>query len=137
MERLWESMEAGEFRLRRDRKLRKTPFIDHNGKTCIYTEEDFLLDERFPPHDPRYIVLRAHCFRTADEEIGGSEKIDPKEILIGNKNYRQLDPDDPRCELCESGDMIPVKKRFFTSKYRPDWSLWRGLWRRIRAMMSI
>ena len=119
-EKLWEKGQSGELRLRVDRRLKSKPFIDHNGKLCTHNEEYFLLDDRFPPTDPHHIVLRAHCFRAEDGSIGGSGKIDPKEMVIGDTNYRQLEFENPRCELCESGDMIPLEERFLSSTYRPS-----------------
>jgi len=118
-ERLWERMEAGEFKRHTDSRPRNPPFIDHKGQKCVTNEEHFLRDARYPPDDDRHIVLRAHCFRTEDGSIGASGKIDPKEILLNGINYRQLAFVNPRCELCEGGDMIPVEQRFFNSKYRP------------------
>lgn len=118
-ERIWERGEAGEFTHYVVVKPRIPPLIDHNWKKCIATEEHFLRDERFLPDDDRYIVLRAHCFRAEDGSIGASGKMDPKEITIGGINYRQLAHKDPHCELCESGDMIPVARRFMSSSYRP------------------
>jgi hypothetical protein len=119
-ERLWERGEAGEFRLYINRKRRKSVLVDHHGLECVFNDDIYLLDDRFPSSDGRHIVLRAHCFRTESLEIGGSGKIDPKEIVIGTNNYRQLDPDNPACALCEGGDMIPPSERFMGSSYRPD-----------------
>jgi hypothetical protein len=129
-------MKKGEFRLVTKRKPRVPPFIDYMNRECPWTEEVFLLDDRFPPTHAEHIVLRAHCFRLADGNIGASGQIDPKEILIRGVNYRQLDPANSACELCENGHMIPLKKRFFNSTYRPNWPLWKTLWRRLRAMMG-
>lgn len=119
IERLWARMEAGEFILYTHSKPRNPPFVDHKGQKCVTTEEHFLRDERYPSNDDRHIVLRAHCFRTEDGSIGASGKMDPKEIMLNGINYRQLDPSNPHCELCEGGDRIPVEQRFFNSKYKP------------------
>jgi len=51
--------------------------------------------------------------------LGRVGKSIPKEILLNGINYRQLAFVNPRCELCESGDMIPLEQRFFNSKYKP------------------
>lgn len=112
-------MLEGEFRLEQNRKLRLQPFVDHKGQLCVYTEENYLLDDTFGPDDKRHLVARLHCFRLADLSIGASGKMDPKEIVIGNTQYRQLSASDPRCGLCEGGDMIPPDQRFMGSKYRP------------------
>jgi len=119
-ERLWDRMEAGEFKLFTRSRRRTPPIIDHKGQRCVYTEEHFLKDERYPPDDDRHIVLRAHCYRTEDGLIGASGKVDPKEIMLNGINYRQLEHRNPRCELCEGGDMIPVEQRFYGSKYKPS-----------------
>jgi len=113
-------MEAGEFRLFVKRKPVKEPFEDHHGRTCVWTEENYLLDDRFEPSDDRHIVLRAHCYRTEELIVAGSGKIDPKEIMVGSLNYRQLELENPKCEICESGDMIPIHERFRSSTYKPE-----------------
>jgi hypothetical protein len=130
-------MEAGEFRLQAKRKRMKEPLIDHAGRIRVWTEENYLLDDRFAKGDDRHIVLRSHCYRTEELTIAGSGKIDPKEITIGGINYRQLVPDAPRCELCETGDMIPLEDRFLSSTYKPIWPIWKRLWRRFRFVVGL
>jgi hypothetical protein len=83
-------MESGEFRPRTESKSRVPPFVDYKGQKCVRTEEHFLLDDNVPPKHERHEVLRAHTFRLADGTIGASGRVDPKEMLIGNINYRQL-----------------------------------------------
>ena len=131
---MWEKRRTGEFRHHVDRKRRQLPLVDHEGRICTHNEEHFLLDDRFPRKDDRHIVLRAHCFTTEDGTIGGSGKIDPKEMIIGDINYRQLAFENPRCELCEGGDMIHPKHRFQSSTYKP--SIWRYWFVRLRAMIK-
>jgi hypothetical protein len=133
-QRLWEKGQRGELRHHVVSKLRQPAFIDHAGKRCTHNEEHFLFDDSFPKSHDRHIVLRGHCFRADDGTIGASGKIDPKEMVIGDVNYRQLEFKNPRCELCESGDMIPPWRRFKSSKYRP--SFWRYLAVRIRALVK-
>jgi hypothetical protein len=63
--------------------------------------------------------LEAHCFRLANGKLGASELFDPKVMVIGEVNYRRLEYANPRCALCEAGDMIPSEERFFGSTYKP------------------
>src|ERR1039457_210130 len=124
-------METGEFRLRTDRKRKKQPFVDYKGQSCVWNDELFLLNDAFPPKSERHIVLRAHCFRLEDLTIGASGVPDPKELLIGDINYRQLEYSNPACELCEGGDFIPRRERFYGSSYRPSiWQMWCKRWRK-------
>jgi hypothetical protein len=120
-ERLWERGQGqrAEFRLRTESRPMKNPRLDYNGKLLVANENHYLLDDSYSAKDPRHIVLHAHCFRTIDGEIGASGKIDPKEIFIEGTEYRQLEFRNPRCELCEEGDMIPQNERFMSSTYRP------------------
>jgi hypothetical protein len=134
-EDLFGRVQTGEFRHQIVKKERVPPLIDHKGKRCTHNEEHFILNDKFPLKHERHIVLRAHCFRADDGSIGGSGKLDPKELLIGDINYRQLEFDNPRCELCEAGDMIPPWKRFGSSTYEP--SIWRYLRIRFRAIIGI
>jgi hypothetical protein len=113
-------MEAGEFVLRTESTPINPPRPDYQGRLRMANEEHFLEDPRFPPKHERHIVLRAHCFRLIDGSIGASGKVDPKEMLIGDIQYRQLEFVNPTCALCNSGDMIPYSERFFSSKYKPD-----------------
>jgi hypothetical protein len=117
--RLWERMESGEFRLRTTSRPKKNPKPDYKGRLLVANEENFILDDRFPPKHERHIVARLHCHRLADGSMGASEKMDPKELLIGDIQYRQLEFENPACALCEGGDFIPRKKRFYGSTYRP------------------
>lgn len=98
----------------------KTPRRDYMGRLLVANVNHFWLDDRYPPKHKRHIVLHTHSFRTAEDQIGASGKLDPKEILIGDKEYRQLEFESPRCDLCVGGDMIPLAERFESSHYRPD-----------------
>jgi hypothetical protein len=112
---------AGDFRLETVRKELNPPKEDYKGQLRIATEEQFGHDDSFPPKHERHIVFRSHCYRLADGSIGSSGKFDPKEMLIGNIQYRQLAFENPHCEICEDhGDMIPIEERFFGSKYKPS-----------------
>ena len=118
-ERLLERAERGEFRYTTKSKPINPPKPDRSGKLKIATEEHFGRNDDFPEGHDRHIVFRAHCYRLDDGSIGASGLIDPKEMLIGDINYRQLAFKEPRCELCEGGDMIPASERFSSSTYRP------------------
>ena len=93
---------------------------DRSGRLQVATEEHFGHDDSYPPNHDRHIVFRAHCYRLDDGNIGATGKLDPKEMIVGNINYRQLAFVNPRCEICEDmGQMIPIEERFESSKYRP------------------
>lgn len=115
-------MEAGEFELNiwKDTPI-EPPFIDYQGQTCVRNQDMLLLDRKYPPTDHRHEVARVHRFITDQGTTGATGKPDPKEITLGDINYRGLKHKTPRCELCEDrGDMIPVHERFFNSRYRPE-----------------
>jgi hypothetical protein len=97
----------------------KKPWRDHKGRLLVANENHYLLDDRYPPQHKRHTVLHAHCFRTELGEIGASGKIEPKEMLVGNIEYRQLEFVNPSCELCSGGNMIPPQERYYSSTYRP------------------
>jgi hypothetical protein len=132
--RLWERMEAGEFRLRTQRTIKQNPSKDYKGRLVVANEENFILDDSVPAKHERHIVARLHCHRLADGSMGASEKMDPKELLIGNVNYRQLDFKNPACALCEGGDFIPRRKRFYNSKYKP--TRFAIAWKRLKRFFS-
>ncbi len=118
-EKFVERSDAGEFRLYFWPKANPkpfTPFRDMNGELIVRSEEVLILDERFPPGHHRNEVMRSHCYITENGKIGASKKLDPKEITIGNANYRGLKK--TSCKLCE-GEMIPPEERFRNSTYRP------------------
>jgi len=126
---------TNEFRRSERAKAIQPPRPDYKGQLLAWTVEVFLHDDRFPTKHERHIVLRAHCFRLQDGiTIGASGKHDPKELLIGDIRYRQLSYKNPACELCEGGDFIPRRRRFYSSTYRP--CLWQIWWKRIRSMIS-
>lgn len=132
--RLWERMESGEFRLRTVSHRKKDPKPDHKGRLLVVNEENFILDDRFPPKHERHIVARLHCHRLADGSMGASEKMDPKELLIRDIQYRQLEFEHPACALCEGGDFIPRRKRFYNAKYKP--TRFAILWKRLRRLFT-
>jgi hypothetical protein len=113
-------MEEGEFRLE--------PWIgndinpprpDYKGQLRTRTEEALIVDPAFDSEHHRHEVARVHCFRLADGSMASSGLPDPKELMIGDTNYRGLKRANPRCELCEGGDMIPENERFYGWTYRP------------------
>jgi hypothetical protein len=116
---LIERAEAGEFEMTVEGNTIDPPFIDYNDRRCVRTEELFIRDLRFPPGHHRHDVARAHQFKRESGEIGASGMPDPKDLMIGDTNYRGLKQNNPHCHLCESGDMIPLDQRFQSSKYKP------------------
>ena len=119
-EKLLQRVESGEFQLEVSRSNAiNPPFIDYKGQRCVRTEELLIIDQKFPPDHHRHEVVRAHQFKLEDGKIGASGKPDPKEMMIGEINYRGLKAKNPSCELCETGDMIPPEARFRDSRYRP------------------
>jgi hypothetical protein len=113
-EKLWERMEAGEFELYIWKNTPiSPPFIDYKGQRCVTNHDMLILDNRYPPEDHRHEVARVHRFITDKGTVGASGKPDPKEIMLGETNYRGWKNKDPRCELCESGDPIPPGERHY------------------------
>jgi hypothetical protein len=113
-------MEAGEFELYiwKDSPI-DPPFTDHRGQLCVRNHDMLILDRKYDVDHHRHEVARVHRFITEEGKIGASGMPDPKEITIGDTNYRGLKNKNPRCELCEGGDMIAPGDRFHSSKYRP------------------
>ncbi len=116
-EKLMERTESGELRLHSKIKPKTKPFWDFKGQLCVQNEESLILNDNFPVDDPRHEVARIHRHVTESGTYGASGLPDPKDIVIGNVNYRGIG--DRECELCKSGDMIPPEQRFVNSKYRP------------------
>ncbi len=118
-ERFWERYLAGELRADQRASIKKQPQSDYLGRKLIANVNLYLRDDKFPPNHQRHIVLHTHCHITEDGDIGASGKIDPKEMLVGEFEFRQLANDNPCCDLCVNGDMIPMSGRFYSSTYRP------------------
>ena len=129
--RLWERAGRGEFDIVSE-EAPIAPFLDENGSRCDVEETWLLVDRRFPPWDHRYEVVRALCYRTDDGLIGGTGIPDAKEITLGGLYYRELSRDNPRCALCEGGDLISPWRREVDSIYRPGHRIWHEAWRRLR-----
>ena len=95
-------------------------FIDFKGQRCVFNEEWLILDDTYPPEHHSHEVAKFHQTITDQETVGSSGLPDPKEITIGDTNYRFLTDAEFRCYLCEDqGDMIPPEQRFKGSKYKP------------------
>ena len=119
-ERLWHRCMRGEFVLDPRSRKRTSTSPDFKGRVAVWQQEIYVKDRTFAPADPRHIVLEAYCARTADGTITGSGLIEPKEIVIRGTFHRRLEFNNPRCHLCETGDMIPLEERFITSRYKPS-----------------
>ena len=128
---LWERAGRGEFDILSE-ETPIVPFTDQNGSRCEVEETWLLVDRRFPPWDHRHQVVRALCYRTDDGLIAGTGIPDAKEITIDGRYYRELSPDNPRCALCEGGDLISPWRRQVDSTYRPGHRIWHGAWRMLR-----
>ncbi len=113
---------AGHLRLKIKSNPIDPPKPDYQGRLRVPPQKSTMaLTITLIQKHKRHIVFRSHCYRLADGSIGGSGKLDPKEILVGDVEYRQLTFENARCELCEdAGDMIPPDERFFNAKYRPQ-----------------
>jgi hypothetical protein len=118
--RLWERAEAGEFRIRIDSSPLNPPFTDRKGQKCVISDEVVIIDDAYPMGHHRHEVARAHRYITDTGVIGASGLVDPKDIMIEDTNYRGIKRKNPHCDLCESGDMIQPKDRFYDSKYNPS-----------------
>ncbi len=121
-QKYWDRLRAGKLPLRvhTENTLKNPPTEDYRGRWRVMNQNLFLLDETFSEDHERHQVLWAHCFRLADGEIGSSGLFDPKEIIVGDILYGQLKPNNPHCELCETGDMIPREERFRGRHYAPE-----------------
>jgi hypothetical protein len=118
--RLLERVEAGELRLQvLSTTEKKNPKQDHQGKLCVTNEMSLIVDDRFDPADARHQLAKLHRHITDSGETGASGKRDPKWIYLDGIRYQIHSPELPRCELCQSGDMIPPGERFRSSTYRP------------------
>lgn len=118
---IWKRYNVGQLHLKKPyTKPRKDPRPDHRKRTALWTQTIVLVDLSYAPDDGRYTVLDAHCTRYADGAVGASGLIDPKEVLIGNTLYVRLTHVNPRCALCDGGDMIPFEMRHFDSRYKPQ-----------------
>ena len=134
---LYRRAESGEFRLDAIRPKRKlNPFIDHRNIVNTWTELQSIMDDRFPIGHHRHEVALLHRHRADDGTIGGSGMWDPKEMMIRrlfwDLNFREFKTKhgrEPHCNLCERGDMIPKKERFFNPKYAPEWSASKRIWK--------
>jgi len=116
---------------------KRAPWPDHNGKLLTHNGNAKLLDDAFPPPDPRHIAAKVHWHIASDGTIGASGKYDPKSITTpGGIRYQPIPPDQPDavCELCESGDIISPWKRHYNSTYRPGILHCLKVW--IRAIMK-
>src|ERR1019366_2185120 len=96
--KLWKRYNDGELRLYTKSVKRVPPTPDYRGRPRVWNQEHYLLNDAYSARDPRHTVLEAHCFRLADGRVGASGLIDPKNIVIGDINYRQLEYANPRCE---------------------------------------
>ena len=102
-ERILERTESGEFEQIVSGNAIDPPFVDHKGQLCVRTEEILIVDHTYPAGHHRHEVARLHRFVTEDGTTGASGLPDPKELMIGDLNYRMLKHKNPRCELCEGG----------------------------------
>jgi len=111
-------MESGEFdgHISKDTPI-SPPFVDHKGQQCVRNQEILILDRNYPQEHHRHEVARVHRFITDQGTVGASGMPDPKEMMLGDNNYRKR-KEDHDCELCESGDMISPNERFYGSTYR-------------------
>ena len=131
-ERLLERAASGQLRMQISLSPITPPFTDYKGQTCITSQEIIIFDDAYPVGHDRHEVVRAHRFVTDTGTFGASGLIDPKDIMIGDVNYRLLKTKNPHCTICERGDMISPGDRFHGSKYRPNWPLPKRAWAWIR-----
>jgi hypothetical protein len=116
---LWKRCLRGEFGLEHSIRPRMVNDPDHKGRIGKWQQNIYLRSDSYKWGELRHAVLEAYCARTQSGKITWSGLIDPKKIVIDGIFYRQLENVNPRCELCENGDMIPVEARFRKSKYKP------------------
>ncbi len=98
---------------------RVTQSPDFKGRPRVWNRQTYLTDPKYAPRHERFIVLRAHSFRLTNKKVAASGLLDPKAILVGDTIYVELAQENPRCELCEGGEMIPLEERFYGSPYKP------------------
>jgi hypothetical protein len=116
----WAKCFVGLLRLQVQHSKRVSKEPDHKGRIAVWHVNIYLQRRNGDPADPDYIVLEAYCGMTAQGEITGSGLLDPKDIVTAGINYCQLSKAAPACQLCESGDMIPMEERFVNARYRPN-----------------
>jgi hypothetical protein len=113
---------------------KKEPFIDYRGAVCVASEMNRIVDPQYAPTDPRYERAKTHRHITDTGDVGASGLHDPKVITTSAYiRYQPLPKPTSTCDLCEAGDMIHPKRRFFDAKYKP--SLWRYYLVKFRAMI--
>lgn len=123
--RIWERALAGEYAYRIDERVKGTAFEDHKGNICTKTQLLTIWDPRYESGDPRReVAAQVNRHVTDSGVVGGSGLWDPAkaELSIQGTRYRKFKTAggrEPRCELCEGGDMIPETDRFVDSEYRP------------------
>jgi hypothetical protein len=119
-QRLMERALRNEFDVSIESNPIEPPWTDWNNQLCVATEAVFIEDRSFPVGHHRREVARAHQYRTDQGTLGGSGKADPKDLMLGDVNFRIIKRRLPRCVLCEDcGDMIPPEQRFHNSHYKP------------------
>lgn len=118
-EKLWEKTQTGELELQISSNPINPPRLDYKGQLLVLTQDLTIVDVNFPEGHHRRDVAKAHRFITDEGMVGASGLTDPKDLMIGDINYRLLKERNPHCELCEGGDMIPPEERFHSSKYKP------------------
>lgn len=92
---------------------------DWRGRVAVWHVNIYLRRRFGDASAPDHVVLEAYCGLTATGEITGSGLMDPKDIIIGGIEYCQLSNAKPNCDLCTSGDMIPMEERFMGARYAP------------------
>ncbi len=103
-EQLWERTEAGEFKLH---IWKETPIDppkpDYKGQLRVMNHDMLILDTRYPTTHHRHEAARVHRFITDTGSVGASGKPDPKEMMIGDLNYREIKKSNPHCQLVKVG----------------------------------
>src|SRR5262245_29094292 len=117
------------------------PKEDRSGRICIFNENCVIVDDRFPPSDPRHVVAKTHRHLTAEKQPGFSRKYDPKSITDPSGAFRYIELPNPGspCELCHEGkDRISPWDRFTDSKY-PDPRVrpWHRCYHKIRTSVRV
>jgi hypothetical protein len=98
---------------------------DYKGRIAVWHANVYLRRRSVHPSDPRHIALEAYCALTANcaltsnLTITASGLMDPKTITARSDECCQLSRARPDCDVCRSGDMIPLEERFFGAAYAP------------------
>ena len=108
----------GEFRIVIRSREMKPPTADWYGNLRATSQLVYLVDDQYSEGDYRRSVATGHRYLTVEGRVAASGKLDPKQKVVGEIEYRQMGKNADQCDLCVD-DPIPIEERFRGSVYRP------------------